>query len=127
MEVLLKSGLYDWVQAAEVVSIAMEDGGAGTDREKRELSLRLIREVLGRGWMRIGDVDVNVPGAEGFTEWDLSIDDALDKVRREWNALGRLPELWELFWLANTEDGDRLAEKLYESDESQGGKGAGSV
>jgi hypothetical protein len=75
--------------------------------------------------MRIGDVDVTMAGAEGFTECNLAIDEALDKVRREWNALCRLPELWELFWLANTEEGDRVAEALFERDDSNDETGSG--
>ncbi len=115
IEVMLKSGLDDWVQAAEVVSIAMEDGGAGTDRERRELSLRLIREVLERGWMRIGDLT-----KDGFREWSLPISEAMERVQREWDSLEEgMPNLGDVCWLEISDEGKRLAEALYRRDEEE--------
>ncbi|HOM99907.1 MAG TPA: hypothetical protein PLM33_06600 [Acidobacteriota bacterium] len=111
---LLKCGLDDWVDAAEVVWVAVSVGKAKDEKGIRELFLRMIREVLERGWMKIGDVDVVGPG--GFAEWGLSVDEALEKLEREWDALGRLPVLWELCWLDITEEGADIAERLMESE-----------
>ncbi len=109
---ILKSGLDDWVDAAEVVSIAIEDGGAGTDRERRELSLRLIREVLERGWMRIGDLT-----KDGFRAWALSMPEAMERIQREWDSLEQgMPSLGDICWLEITETGRDLAKEFYRRD-----------
>ncbi len=115
VEQLLRSGLDDWVDASEVAWIAQEAGGAVTKAEILGLSLEAVSEVLDRGWMRIG-----ILTHDGFREWPISRSDALERVRREWDALSaKTPDLGEIFWLANTEEGDRVAEKLDERDESK--------
>ena len=116
IEAMLRSGLYDWVQAAEVVSIAMEEGGAETDREGRDLSLELFREVLQRGWMRIGELT-----HDGFREWSLPVPAAMERIQREWDSLREgMPNLGDICWLEITEEGKRLAEALYERDKAAG-------
>jgi len=123
IEQLLRSGLDDWVDASEVAWIAQETGEAVTKSEILSLSLEAISEILECGWMRIGDLT-----HEGFRPWPISNSDGLERVRREWVALPtKTPNLGEIFWLANTEDGDRVAEKLCDSVECKNEKGAGPV
>jgi hypothetical protein len=63
---LLKRGIDDWVQTAEVAYVAQFTGGAVTREEIRQLSLELINTVVHRGFMKIGDVD-----QEGFHQWNV--------------------------------------------------------
>ena len=97
---LLHAGLEDFIQAAEVVSIAYDVGRAATAWEARDLALRMVREVLMAGQMEIGDLK-----KEGFIAWDLEPDEALTRVEQEWSP-PYLPALGEFFWLHNTKLGD---------------------
>jgi hypothetical protein len=102
-EVLVR-GLDDWIQAAEVASIARTRGGAREDDEVRRISIEVVRELLGRNLMEIGDVSV-----AGFRSWNLSALDALARIDADWRNLPNGPELGQLFWLALTESGQRIA------------------
>ena len=106
---LLECGLDDWVQTPEVAWISKSVGGAITLEQKRELSLRLIREVVQQGLMEIGDL---LGGGGRFRKWEMSDQEALRKVEREWLALGREPNLGDICWLSNTEKGNEIANHL---------------
>lgn len=58
--------------------------------------------------MELGDLS-----KEGFCMWNLPIEECLNRVEREWNALGRNPSLGEICWLQNTDKGNALGEKLF--------------
>lgn len=106
---MILSGLDDWVDAAEVAYIAKAYGGASTDEEIRQLSIEIIREVIEKGLMRTGDITQG-----GFKEWDLSDEEIVERINSEWTALGRRPNLGEICWLENTEEGNRRARQLSE-------------
>jgi hypothetical protein len=111
---LLVRGCDDWVDACEVASVAIEVGGAKAESDIRELSLELIRNVVQQGLMELGDVDVagEWESKEGFRKWDLPIQESVNRVEREWNALGRNPTLWEVCWLQITDKGRERGEQL---------------
>jgi hypothetical protein len=102
---LLKRGLDDWIQAAEVAGIVKSVGSVATEREIRDLALDLIRDVIERGLMKIGEVSEK----EGFVEWKVPIPEAVERVRGAWDALDGMPDLGEVCWLANSDRGDRNA------------------
>jgi len=104
---LLKRGVGDWIQAAEVASVAKSIGGASTDTEIRALAVALVRKVLEDGLMAIGDLR-----RDGFQSWNVPVREAVSRVDRDWTALGRSPNIGDLFWLSNTEEGDRRAQQL---------------
>jgi hypothetical protein len=112
---LVMRGCDDWIQAAEVASVAIEVGGAQSRDRIRELSLQMIRHVVEQGLMELGDVDVagEWESKEGFRKWNLATQEGLGRVEREWNALGRNPNLWEVCWLRNTEKGNQFGERLF--------------
>lgn len=101
---LLIRGANDWVMAADVAWLAKSVGGVDTDQEVFSLSVRTIQAVVNEGLMMVGDVTDG-----GFFEWDLTPEAALAKVEREWSVLGRLPDLGDVCWLANTPAGDTRA------------------
>lgn len=101
---LLVQGADDWVMAADVAWLAKSVGGA-SDEDVPDMAIALIKEVLTRGLMQIGDVTDG-----GFFEWDMSPEEAADRVSREWRARGRSPDLGEVCWLANTAAGDVRAD-----------------
>jgi hypothetical protein len=107
---LLMSGCDDWVNVAEVTSVAKFTGGAQSADEIRDLSLRLIREVVQQGLMEIGDLPDQ---SRRLALWPMTPQECLDRVEREWNALGRNPSLGEICWLQNTDKGNALGEELF--------------
>jgi hypothetical protein len=104
---ILMLGLDDWIQASEIASVARTVGGAATEGEVQRLSLDIIRGVIKEGLMAVGDVTT-----QGFHAWVLSTEEALERIEREWKALGRNPSLGEICWLSNTEKGDKRARRL---------------
>jgi len=104
---LLVSGPDDWVMACEVAWVARSKGGARSSDAIRELSVELIRELLDRGLMTIGDVTES-----GFHAWELSTAEALDHVDAEWRMLSREPSLGDICWLQLTEKGEARAEAV---------------
>lgn len=107
---LLRRGIGDWIQASELAWVVMYTCGAATDAEIQAMSVDLVREVLQQGLMKIGDVT-----RDGFREWNVPVSEAVSRVEREWAALGRSPNLGEIFWLENTEKGDQRAQQLLDS------------
>lgn len=112
---LLKRGVADWLDMAEVAWVAASVGGAKTEQEIRALAVEVIRRLLQDRLIAVGDVT-----EDGFRAWDVSDDDALLRIEREWLALGRLPNLGEVCWLSNTEAGDDFARNLPSASQSPG-------
>jgi hypothetical protein len=101
---VVKRGLDDWVDAAEVAWVVKFTGDQTTDSGIESLALEVIARLLRRGLMKPGDVT-----KDGFCEWDLEPHEAVERITRSWKALGRLPGLGEVCWLSNTGEGDRKA------------------
>lgn len=101
---ILKHGLDDWIQAAEVASIVQSIEGSSTSTDVCDASLAVIAGILHQELMRAGDVTV-----DGFKEWKMTSTEALDRISRDWKALGRFPNLGEICWLSNTSKGDQKA------------------
>jgi hypothetical protein len=115
---LLLRGLDDDIQASEVASVVMRVCGAATQDQVRELSLGLIREIVRQGLMEVGDI-IGIGfhpsrryASVRFQRWDLSFEEGMERVAREWRALGRNPSLGEICWLINTERGNEVARQL---------------
>src|SRR5687768_4026826 len=92
---LLVQGADDWVMATDVAWLAKSVGGASDD-DVADVAIAIMKEVLTSGLMQIGDVTDG-----GFFEWDISREEAVERVSREWRALGRSPDLGDVCWLAN--------------------------
>ncbi len=104
---ILLLGLDDWIQASEIASVARTVGGARSENQVRALSIEIIRAVVQGGLMKAGNVT-----QDGFREWGQSPNDAVERIAGQWAALGRGPDLGEICWLSNTEEGDRRARRL---------------
>lgn len=101
---LLACGADDWVAAAEVAWIAKSMGGAATNHEIKALSVELIQAVLVAGLMEAGDVTDG-----GFFAWGVPPDEAVARIERSWDQLGRLPNIGDVCWLSNTRSGNQRA------------------
>ena len=111
---LLRSGADDWVMACDVAWVARSMGGAKSPNDVRDLSVELIRELLDRGLMTIGDVTES-----GFHAWDLIATDAVDRVAARWRKLRREPTLGDVCWLQLTELGQARVEAIARSRQIQ--------
>ena len=123
---LLMQGTEDWVHAALLAWIAQSPGGATSPEAQRTLSIRLITEVLIKGYMEIGETTAG-RGANAFGKWDVPMDEAISRVEREWKhpeelpvtRLMSYPQPGDICWLSNTSLGDSLgrqflSERLHE-------------
>jgi hypothetical protein len=77
-------------------------------RDSRQIVLQAMRTVAEADLMDIGDV--SRPG--GFIPWSSPIEEMMDRIERDWQALDHFPYAGEICWLRNTERGDRLATEL---------------
>ncbi|RJQ44178.1 MAG: hypothetical protein C4534_06870 [Gaiellales bacterium] len=109
---LLIGGLDDWIPAAEVASVAITVGGKKDPDEVRELSFAIIRKLLMEKLVEAGDYIEDESRSAGFYPWGLSPEASVVRIEKEWIALGRLPNLYEIFWLSLTEEGKKRARLL---------------
>ncbi len=109
IEELLVLGTEDWIPAGEVASVCMTVGGAASESDVRELSLRVIANLLKRGLMEAGDVT-----SSGFRVWPTSATAAISRIEQEWRALGHNPSLGDICWLQSTNEGRVLGTRLDE-------------
>lgn len=101
-EVLL-SGLDDWVMLAQVEAmIQRHDTTAARDALVDKVA-DAIGELLAAGLVQVGDVD----GSAGFLPWELN--DAVARIRFEWQRLDRNLAMGDICWLSNTARGDERA------------------
>ena len=107
---LVMRGCDDWLYAAEVAYAANEIGHAQSADEIRDLSLKIIREIVEQGLMEIGDLPDE---GRRLKLWPMTPQECLDRVEREWKALGRNPSISEICWLQNTDKGNALGEELF--------------
>ena len=98
---LLDLGRDDWVSLAELESYVREFSPATSDHELVERDLETIAALVEGGFVEIG----SVTEAEGFTPWNETLSDALEKIRYE--RLNSNDWAWAC-WFANTELGDRI-------------------
>lgn len=113
VEALLVEGLDDFLDLCWCNGVVREVGRFDVDYvtdapNLREATLTAIKSVLAEGLMEIGDLTND----EGVVPWELSAEEAVARVRREWLALGRLPNLWEIGWLELTPKGKQIAMEI---------------
>mgnify|MGYP000866844588 CR=1 FL=1 len=113
-------GLNDLIQASEIAYVTTYLAEAKSNDQVRETVLLAVQKLLLRGLMEVGDI-VSEPcpytragSILDVAAWDLSPSQAIERIDREWRALGRRPSLGELFWLKNTMLGNQTAMKLLE-------------
>jgi len=83
----------DLVGLWEIVKEVEERTGPGEDAPER--ALELVRALLRRG-LRAGDSPYS---AGGYRPWPNQEPDAvIDRIRREWLALGRTPNIPDIAW-----------------------------
>jgi hypothetical protein len=98
LESLAEECRADHVGLWEVVHAVKFDMDVTDPGKVRELTLRLVRQLLQEHGMKVGQP---APDGRSFLAWDLSPDEAIDRIEQEWSALGREPDIGELAWLTS--------------------------
>lgn len=68
---------------------------AGTSGDVVEDTLALIRELVSRG-LQVGDPPYSATGYHPWT--DQNPDRIVSRIRQEWLALGRMPDIPDIAW-----------------------------
>jgi hypothetical protein len=87
----------------------MPDVNEVADPEHRQReTLQLVYEMLASGWF---DAGFPTPSGREFEPWQLSTEESLARIAREWQALGREPNIGEIVWFSLTPSGEAEAHK----------------
>ncbi len=80
----------------ELVHVVESELGSRDPATVRAATLDLLRRLL-----QHQGVEVGFPKANGreFVAWNLSVEDTLHEVERQWDRLGRAPDIGEILWL----------------------------
>jgi hypothetical protein len=117
-EGLLIEGLQDWVSLSNVHSSFMPDTGPPRpSHEVQQLTLSMIRELVGEGLFVLG-VPVGLKRNPRFVPWDLPLDEAMAKIEDAY--ITHFDDRWgwvTMCWLDLTDKGKKLALELYHADE----------
>jgi hypothetical protein len=106
---LLKGALEDWVGLWRFVRKVRDRQPEASVDDVRQLTMGMVRKLVGQGYVRVGDVGTPAPG---FWPWPEDEQGAFARIEREWQALGRDPNLWEICWFAITPEGEAMASSL---------------
>lgn len=74
------------------------------DSEIRATAMTLLSDLVEDGLIRPGIARND----GGFDEWELDPEEAVDRIRREWETLNSAPSLGDITWFAITPQGERL-------------------
>jgi hypothetical protein len=101
LENLVEECHADHVGLWEIVEAVRSDLGSTNPSEIRRLTLDLAGHLLSKRGMQVGR-----PASDGrnFVAWDLTPDQALERITDEWSALGREPNIGEVAWFTFKEE-----------------------
>lgn len=72
-------------------------------------TIDVIRELLEANFATAGDTVEDNEGIFDVRPWDLSPEDALARIEKEWRELGRPPKTGDIMWLELTDAGRAAA------------------
>src|SRR5262245_16027037 len=91
----------DHVGLWEIVNAVRFDLGVVDPDQVRATTLALVRALLEKPRIRAG---FPAPNWVDFLPWDLDPAQVTEKIAREWNELGREPDLWEIAWFTEVDE-----------------------
>jgi len=101
---LLVSGLDDWLHLADISWAAGQFARSDQTEDVISVATEALATLLEHEFIQIGEVSDG-----GFFEWDVTNDEAIDRVRRAWLALDREPQPGDVCWIANSALGNERA------------------
>lgn len=110
---MLLEGLDDYLGLWEFVASIRNESHTEEAGEVRRRTLDLVRGILDEGLASPG-----FPTREGhFDVVEMNTEDAITRISREWDELGREPDIWEIIWFRLTDKGRKIAKEIDENDE----------
>ena len=100
LESLVNECHDDHVGLWEIVNAVRFDLGSDKPVETRTTTLRLVRCLLQERGMQVGHP---APDGRHFVSWNVSTDQAVARIEKEWSALGREPSIGEVVWFTSEE------------------------
>jgi hypothetical protein len=79
--------------------------------ERRQITLKIVYDLLKEELIQAIDPYQRDP----YEMWSLSPEETIARIEREWDALGREPNIAEIVEFITTEKGDEVAKKLLEN------------
>jgi hypothetical protein len=100
LESLVHECQEDHVGLWRIVNAVRFDLGSTDPAQTRALALELVGSLL-----REREIQVGWPAPDGrhFLPWDLTPDQAIHRIEKEWTALGRDPDIGELAWFTGAD------------------------
>src|SRR5579872_2730737 len=93
LESLVEECHDDHVGLWRIVLAVRLDLGATNPTETRAMPPQLVRSLLQERGMQVGHP---APDGRRFVPWNLSPDQAVNRIENEWSALGREPNIGEV-------------------------------
>ncbi len=100
LDSLVEECQEDHIGLWRIVNAVRFDLGSADAGQTRTLVLRLVRRLLQERGIQVG---WPAPDGRHFIPWDLTPDQAIHRIEKEWSALGREPNIGELAWFTGTE------------------------
>ena len=79
-----------WQVKNEIPSLSSEEAKSAT--------LEVVRDALSSEEIVVGGFGGGDTETVSFIPWQMSLADALERIEREWGALGREPNLGDIAW-----------------------------
>lgn len=115
VDLVIDEGLDDWVALSIVQSHCVQASKrSGADIEA--LVFATVGKLIDDGLARPGDLG----GPDDFTEWDLTAEQTIARLRKDAERLGWGADLGYSCWFSNTKAGDERARKNREGERRQG-------
>jgi hypothetical protein len=109
---LIVEGTEDYVGLWEIIHELRDYFPQANPNQIRLMTIEATREILESGFMEIGMFE-SVDGKNWeYQIWNLDIDSIINRIEKEWDELGREPNIWEIALLVTTEKGEKEAENI---------------
>ncbi len=111
---LLADCAYDDMGLWVVVSYVSDDAFSDDSMPEwvRQKTLEVIRFLLQKGLIEAGNFEHEDSGGYRFQPMLLPVDKVINYIEREWDELGRAPNIGDICWFRATPAGKKLAGEL---------------
>ncbi len=96
--VLVEQAQTDTVGLWTVVWDIEQTVSAVTPDEAMRATLAIIRSAVAEDGILVGEVVEQDESSSTFVPWQLSVDESIARIEREWSSLGRKPNPGEIAW-----------------------------
>lgn len=95
---ILRECTEDFCGLWDVVDIVKRSCKEDTPETIRAKCLEILSDLLDRGYISAG-----IPTRDGrFEPWGMPVAETIDRIKTEWEQLGRKPKLGDIVWFSAT-------------------------